>query len=59
LKETHLAPLTNTFTRSSSTSTIKGESGEETPVVSQTPSISSTNSNGISMCFPRPFSLPA
>jgi serum/glucocorticoid-regulated kinase 2 len=47
LKETHLAPLTNTFTRSSSTSTIKGESGEETPVVSQTPSISSTNSNGI------------
>ncbi|KAF7585776.1 hypothetical protein BBP40_010138 [Aspergillus hancockii] len=50
LKETHLAPLTQTFTRSSSTSTIKGESGEETPVASQapTPSISTTNSNGIS-----------
>ncbi|EAW13932.1 serine/threonine-protein kinase [Aspergillus clavatus NRRL 1] len=47
LKETHLAPLTNSFTRSSSTSTIKGESGEETPVVSQTPSIPSTNSNTI------------
>ncbi|GAT26750.1 serine/threonine-protein kinase gad8 [Aspergillus luchuensis] len=47
LKETHLAPLTQTFTRSSSTSTIKGDSGEETPVVSQTPSISTTNSNGI------------
>ncbi|KAB8203368.1 kinase-like domain-containing protein [Aspergillus parasiticus] len=50
LKETHLAPLTQTFTRSSSTSTIKGESGEETPVVSQapTPPISSSNINGIS-----------
>ncbi|KAE8151275.1 kinase-like domain-containing protein [Aspergillus avenaceus] len=50
LKETHLAPLTQTFTRSSSTSTIKGESGEETPVVSQTPSpnLSTANSNGIS-----------
>ncbi|CAK44201.1 serine/threonine-protein kinase gad8 [Aspergillus awamori] len=47
LKETHLAPLTQTFTRSSSTSTIKGDSGEETPVVSQTPSISTTNTNGI------------
>ncbi|KAJ0421777.1 kinase-like domain-containing protein [Aspergillus carlsbadensis] len=49
LKETHLAPLTQTFTRSSSTSTIKGESGEETPVASQspTPSLSTSASNGI------------
>ncbi|PYH47539.1 serine/threonine-protein kinase [Aspergillus saccharolyticus JOP 1030-1] len=47
LKETHLAPLTQTFGRSSSTSTIKGDSGEETPVASQTPSISPSNSNGI------------
>ncbi|OOF99734.1 hypothetical protein ASPCADRAFT_138508 [Aspergillus carbonarius ITEM 5010] len=47
LKETHLAPLTQTFTRSSSTSTIKGDSGEETPVVSHPPSMSTTNSNGI------------
>ncbi|RAL11612.1 serine/threonine-protein kinase [Aspergillus homomorphus CBS 101889] len=47
LKETHLAPLTQTFTRSSSTSTIKGDSGEETPVVSQTPTISTSNANGI------------
>ncbi|GKZ16947.1 hypothetical protein AbraIFM66951_010664 [Aspergillus brasiliensis] len=47
LKETHLAPLTQTFTRSSSTSTIRGDSGEETPVASQTPSISTTNTNGI------------
>ncbi|OJK03723.1 serine/threonine-protein kinase [Aspergillus aculeatinus CBS 121060] len=47
LKETHLAPLTQTFGRSSSTSTIKGDSGEETPVASQTPSISPSISNGI------------
>ncbi|PYH89148.1 putative serine/threonine protein kinase [Aspergillus ellipticus CBS 707.79] len=47
LKETHLAPLTQPFTRSSSTSTIKGDSGEETPVASQTPSISTANANGI------------
>lgn len=48
LKETHLAPLTQTFTRSSSTSTIKGESGEETPVASQTPTpMISTSVNGI------------
>ncbi|KAJ6099930.1 hypothetical protein N7467_001465 [Penicillium canescens] len=52
LKETHLAPLTN-FGRSSSTSTIKGDSnGDEaqTPVASNTPSISSAtpSTNGIS-----------
>ncbi|KAJ5666930.1 Serine/threonine-protein kinase gad8 [Penicillium macrosclerotiorum] len=52
LKETHLAPLTQTFGRSSSTSTIKGDSngngGDETPVVSQAPSIAATSSaNGI------------
>ncbi|KAE8131935.1 kinase-like domain-containing protein [Aspergillus pseudotamarii] len=49
LKETHLAPLTQTFTRSSSTSTIKGEPGEETPVASQapTPTIPTSNINGI------------
>ncbi|KAJ5352949.1 AGC-kinase C-terminal [Penicillium brevicompactum] len=29
LKETHLAPLTSSFGRSSSTSTIKGENGDE------------------------------
>ncbi|KAJ5790774.1 uncharacterized protein N7518_007785 [Penicillium psychrosexuale] len=41
LKETHLAPLTSSFGRSSSTSTIKGDSnGDEalTPVVSNPPS---------------------
>ncbi|KAL4897830.1 kinase-like domain-containing protein [Aspergillus ambiguus] len=48
LKETHLAPLTQTFARSSSTSTIKAEPSEETtPVTSQSPSISTTSSNGI------------
>ncbi|PYI26413.1 serine/threonine-protein kinase gad8 [Aspergillus indologenus CBS 114.80] len=47
LKETHLAPLTQTFGRSSSTSTIKGDSGEETPVASQTPTISPSIANGI------------
>ncbi|KAJ6108545.1 AGC-kinase C-terminal [Penicillium sp. IBT 18751x] len=55
LKETHLAPLTSSFGRSSSTSTIKGDSngagdGAETPAASQTPSIASTptaSSNGI------------
>lgn len=50
LKETHLAPLTQSFTRSSSTSTIKPESGEETPAASQTPRLSSdTSNNGIGM----------
>jgi serum/glucocorticoid-regulated kinase 2 len=50
LKETHLAPLTQTFTRSSSTSTIKGDSGEETQAAAQTPTISSSaSSNGIGM----------
>ncbi|KKK23862.1 serine/threonine-protein, partial [Aspergillus ochraceoroseus] len=47
LKETHLAPLTQSFTRSSSTSTIKGDSGEDTPALSQTATVSSNNSNGI------------
>ncbi|KAJ5502443.1 hypothetical protein N7463_005317 [Penicillium fimorum] len=51
LKETHLAPLTSSFGRSSSTSTIKGDSnGDEalTPVASNPPSIASTPStNGI------------
>ncbi|PLB48028.1 putative serine/threonine protein kinase [Aspergillus steynii IBT 23096] len=48
LKETHLAPLTQTFARSSSTSTIKGESGEETPVTPQPSNISTASTNGIS-----------
>ncbi|KAJ5171368.1 uncharacterized protein N7500_004151 [Penicillium coprophilum] len=52
LKETHLAPLTSSFGRSSSTSTIKGDSnGDEavTPVASNPPSIASATSstNGI------------
>ncbi|KAI7970396.1 hypothetical protein EIK77_006241 [Talaromyces pinophilus] len=48
LKETHLGPLANSFGRSSSTSTIKGEPAEETtPVPSQRPSITSQVSNGI------------
>ncbi|PLN79729.1 Pkinase-domain-containing protein [Aspergillus taichungensis] len=49
LKETHLAPLTQTFARSSSTSTIKGDAAEEapTPVATQSPSSVSPN-NGIS-----------
>ncbi|RMJ23466.1 AGC AKT protein kinase [Aspergillus sp. HF37] len=50
LKETHLAPLTQTFTRSSSTSTIKGgDSSEEsqTPVVPQPPTTPSTDSEQI------------
>ncbi|KAJ5556138.1 Serine/threonine-protein kinase gad8 [Penicillium pulvis] len=51
LKETHLAPLTQGFGRSSSTSTIKGDSnggGDETPVATQAPSIPPTPStNGI------------
>ncbi|KAJ5408079.1 Serine/threonine-protein kinase gad8 [Penicillium cosmopolitanum] len=49
LKETHLAPLTQGFGRSSSTSTIKGDSngggGDETPVTPQAPSIAATPSN--------------
>ncbi|KAL1981158.1 hypothetical protein VTN96DRAFT_3005 [Rasamsonia emersonii] len=47
LKETHLAPLAQSFGRSSSTSTIKGEGAEETPATSQRPTINSQNSNGI------------
>ncbi|EED20578.1 serine/threonine protein kinase (YPK1), putative [Talaromyces stipitatus ATCC 10500] len=47
LKETHLAPLAQSFGRSSSTSTIKGEPAEETPTPSQRPSIVSQTSNGI------------
>ncbi|KAL5359826.1 kinase-like domain-containing protein [Aspergillus floccosus] len=49
LKETHLAPLTQTFARSSSTSTIKGDPSEETTTVtSQSPSVSTASTNGIS-----------
>ncbi|KAJ5907551.1 hypothetical protein N7495_000233 [Penicillium taxi] len=51
LKETHLAPLTQGFGRSSSTSTIKGDThGDEalTPVATQAPSLSSNpSSDGI------------
>ncbi|KAJ5474373.1 AGC-kinaseC-terminal [Penicillium sp. IBT 31633x] len=52
LKETHLAPLTSSFGRSSSTSTIKGDSnGDEavTPVSSNPPSVVSAtpSTNGI------------
>ncbi|KAJ5194171.1 hypothetical protein N7472_006637 [Penicillium cf. griseofulvum] len=52
LKETHLAPLTSSFGRSSSTSTIKGDSnGDEalTPVSSNPSSIASAtpSTNGI------------
>ncbi|KAK5806518.1 hypothetical protein VI817_000776 [Penicillium citrinum] len=53
LKETHLAPLTSGFGRSSSTSTIKGDSngggGDETPVTPQAPvpATTPTSSNGI------------
>lgn len=46
LKETHLAPLTQTFTRSSSTSTIKGEPNEDT---APTPTVATPNPDGISM----------
>ncbi|KAL1968610.1 hypothetical protein VTN77DRAFT_1820 [Rasamsonia byssochlamydoides] len=46
LKETHLAPLAQSFGRSSSTSTIKGDSVEETPAA-QRPTLNSQNSNGI------------
>ncbi|KAJ5529618.1 hypothetical protein N7527_003011 [Penicillium freii] len=49
LKETHLAPLTSSFGRSSSTSTIKGDSnGDEalTPVASNPPS-ATPSTNGI------------
>lgn len=56
LKETHLAPLTGSFGRSSSTSTIKGDSngggGDETPVAPHAPSvISAASTNGIGMTF--------
>ncbi|KAJ5569723.1 uncharacterized protein N7459_009153 [Penicillium hispanicum] len=55
LKETHLAPLTQGFGRSSSTSTIKGDSNgaggsDETPVTTQAPSIApsaTSSTNGI------------
>lgn len=44
-----MAPLTNTFGRSSSTSTIKADStgGDETPVASHAPSVASTNGIGM------------
>ncbi|KAJ5229370.1 hypothetical protein N7489_010078 [Penicillium chrysogenum] len=49
LKETHLAPLTASFGRSSSTSTIKGDSnGEEAPTpVSSNPPSATPSVNGI------------
>ncbi|KAJ5542341.1 hypothetical protein N7535_004761 [Penicillium sp. DV-2018c] len=54
LKETHLSPLTSSFGRSSSTSTIRADSnGEEapTPATTQPPSVASTttapSTNGI------------
>lgn len=53
LKETHLAPLTQSF-RSSSTSTIKGESGEEAPPISHSPSVETPPSDGICMCLQDP-----
>ncbi|WPG99412.1 Hypothetical protein R9X50_00222600 [Acrodontium crateriforme] len=37
LKDTHLAPLANTFSRSSSQSTIVGDGGAKTPTASSTP----------------------
>lgn len=57
-----MAPLTQTFTRSSSTSTIKGgDSGEEsqTPIAPQPPTIPSASSDGISMLlhYHVPFNL--
>lgn len=49
LKETHLAPLANSFGRSSSTSTIKPDAAatEENASLSQTPIALSPNLNGI------------
>ncbi|OJD15566.1 AGC/AKT protein kinase [Emergomyces pasteurianus Ep9510] len=49
LKETHLAPLANSFGRSSSTSTIKPDASatEENASLSQSPAALSPNSNGI------------
>ncbi|KAH8691296.1 putative serine/threonine protein kinase [Talaromyces proteolyticus] len=46
LKETHLAPLTQSFGRSSSTSTIKADTPDETPTTSRS-NLTSQNSNGI------------
>lgn len=48
LKETHLAPLAQTFGRSTSTSTIKADAAEETPTSTRRPSLASQGSNGIS-----------
>ena len=64
LKETHLAPLTQPFTRSSSTSTIKGggaspaaAAGDSNEDTAQTPTVATPNSDGISTHLPMDSSL--
>ncbi|KAK2753396.1 hypothetical protein FQN55_003525 [Onygenales sp. PD_40] len=47
LKDTHLAPLANSFTRSSSTSTIKPDAAEDSSAPSSIPGSISTSSNTI------------
>ncbi|KAJ9635921.1 Serine/threonine-protein kinase [Coniosporium tulheliwenetii] len=47
LKETHLAPLANTFSRSSSTSTIVPEQPKQSSTPSSTTSVDSRDPNGI------------
>lgn len=47
LKETHLAPLANTFSRSSSTSTIVPEQPKQSSTPSSTASLDSRDPNGI------------
>lgn len=48
LKETHLAPLANTFSRSSSTSTIVSDNAPKPPSTSSsTTLVDSKDSNGI------------
>lgn len=62
LKETHLAPLTQPFTRSSSTSTIKGGGAAASPAAgdedaAQTPTVATANPDGISTHFPMDFPI--
>ncbi|KAI1919903.1 Serine/threonine-protein kinase [Ophidiomyces ophidiicola] len=52
LKDTHLAPLTNSFSRTSSTSTIKPDALEDAAPQASTPSPISTPSNGTAMSDP-------